>query len=186
MRPVRNARYPLGCPHTTSTMFRRALLLTDAAAARRRLESRVPGRPSIGPRRILALVIAVVVLGLVMCAALSLYRYRVCVLRSSVGWRVGLVSVGLGVFVAGVRTLQGSVASFPVLAVVATFLLLNAGRAVFDRTLRRRRTHGRYVRDLLGVGSADEVQRIDDLFTMHPEAGFRLVGYVGGDGSSPD
>jgi exopolysaccharide biosynthesis polyprenyl glycosylphosphotransferase len=164
-------------------MLRSALLLTDAVLLAAIWSPVFLADPSIGPRRVLALGAAVVLLGLVMCWELSLYRYRVCVLRSSVGWRVGLVAVALGLFVAGVRTLEGDVASFPVLAVLATFVLLNAGRAVFDRALRRRRTHGRFVRDLLGVGSADEVARIDELFAAHPEAGFRLVGYVGEEGT---
>lgn len=158
---------------TPSWALRRSLLLTDAA-----LLTLVWGLAllPVASFRTLALVAVTVIAGLVTCRALSLYRYRVCVLRSAVAGRLAVVAATTGMVVAAAGVIDETRV---LVAIGAVFVALHLGRARFERGLRRQRSTGRFVRDLVAVGHPREVDHVADLLEAHPETGFRLVGYVG-------
>jgi exopolysaccharide biosynthesis polyprenyl glycosylphosphotransferase len=158
---------------TPSWALRRTLLVTDGA-----LLTIVWGLALAEERslRALGLLALTVVAGLVMCRALSLYRYRVCVLRSAVTARLVVVAATTGAVIASVGVIDtGRLLVFS----AGAFAALSIGRARFERVLSRQRSTGRFVRDLVAVGHPREVDHVVDLLEAHPETGFRLVGYVG-------
>jgi exopolysaccharide biosynthesis polyprenyl glycosylphosphotransferase len=159
-----------------SWALRRTLLLTDGVLLAVVWGVALAPQLTLDSLRGEVTLVAAVAVGLLACRALSLYRYRVCVLRSSVRWRLGAVALATGSVVAASGLLPGPSTA---IATLSAFVALSIGRAHFDRTLRHQRSSGHHIRDLLAVGHPREVDRVVELLEAHPEAGFRVVGYVG-------
>jgi exopolysaccharide biosynthesis polyprenyl glycosylphosphotransferase len=118
--------------------------------------------------------------GVASCAVLELYQYRRCVVRSTVVVRVGLAALATAGAIALIGTFTLHRADPTGLAVGAalSFVLLNLGRASYDRTVRNSRRQGRYLRPIVLVGSSVETHRLSELLAGHPELGYRPVGWV--------
>jgi exopolysaccharide biosynthesis polyprenyl glycosylphosphotransferase len=140
-------------------------------------------RPEVGARTaaevsVLVLLVAGTILAI---ASQRLYLSRVCSVRA-----VEIARLGRACVVAGVgalllpRVLPVVLESEPVIAGVSfTFVLLLAFRSLFRSWLAAGRRDGRYVRNVVVVGTNDEGADLCKLLRDHPELGFRLVGVLG-------
>jgi exopolysaccharide biosynthesis polyprenyl glycosylphosphotransferase len=128
-----------------------------------------------------------VVTGLAACAGLGLYQYRRCVVRSSVVLRVGAASLATSgaIAVAGAFTAQIADPTGLVAGVALSFVLVNLGRAWYDRSLRNHRSEGRFLRPIVLVGTSAEVVRLAEMLDGHPELGYRPVDWVAPDEPVP-
>jgi exopolysaccharide biosynthesis polyprenyl glycosylphosphotransferase len=72
----------------------------------------------------------------------------------------------------------------PVLGIVVVVPMLAVGRTLFDRWLAAHRTEDRFCRQVLLVGTADDVNELSHFLDDHPELGYRIVGWVGPEGDS--
>jgi exopolysaccharide biosynthesis polyprenyl glycosylphosphotransferase len=72
----------------------------------------------------------------------------------------------------------------PLLGIAIVVPLLAVGRTLFDRWLAAHRTEDRFCRQVLLVGTADDVNELSRFLDDHPELGYRIVGWVGPEGES--
>jgi exopolysaccharide biosynthesis polyprenyl glycosylphosphotransferase len=130
---------------------------------------------------VLAEVAAIVGLTLVAIGWQGLYIARVCSVRSVETVRLGR-AVALGVIVALIVSprVSGAVdGRDAVAAAVVVFVLLVTFRSLFAVWLRRVRSHGRFCRPVVVVGTGSEGYELYRLLEVHPELGYRVEGVVG-------
>ncbi len=117
-----------------------------------------------------------------MAGASQLYRARVCSLRSVEIQRTARVALAANVLAVLIGPRIGANTSLPFAAVGAliSFLLAVTLRGAFRSWLQAQRKAGRFLRRVVLVGADAEGRRVLRLVDGHPEAGYAIVGVVGG------
>jgi len=122
-----------------------------------------------------------VAMGLLIIRANELYLFRIATVRAVEMSRLFRSVVILGI----VSYLLFRALRVPfswreaLLACVASLIFLIVGRSVYRAWLTHARRHGRYLRDVLVVGTKGEGADLVDLMLCHPDLGFRVVGVAG-------
>ncbi len=122
-----------------------------------------------------------VVMGLLIIRANDLYLSRIATVRAVEMSRLFRSAVILGLVSYPVfRTLRLPFSwREALLAAVLSLLLLMVGRSIYRAWLTTARRHGRYLRDVIVVGTRGEGADLVDLMQCHPDLGFRVVGVCG-------
>jgi exopolysaccharide biosynthesis polyprenyl glycosylphosphotransferase len=132
-----------------------------------------------------ALVAAITVLGIGIISVQGLYFARNSAIRTLEMARLLRATLLLGILAwLGARAVHipfGSKWLYgqPVVGTVATFAFLLVTRATYRAMLTSARRSGRYLRDVLLVGTNAEAVAMLRLLSEHVEAGFRVVGVLG-------
>ena len=119
--------------------------------------------------------------GLWLLNAHDLYLARISTIRtvelSRVARSVGLIGVAnyLSRSLIGYHFQQRDI----VAGMAITMVLMFLGRSAYRAWLTASRRDGRYLRDVLIIGTGAEAAEILDVLEDHPEAGYRVVGVVG-------
>jgi exopolysaccharide biosynthesis polyprenyl glycosylphosphotransferase len=126
-------------------------------------------------------------LGILLIAALRLYRTRVTTVRSVTLERQALVAGMLAATAWGIERLHHPhpPVSMAVIGGLLVFLLLAATRPCFDAWVTLLRRTGSLNRPVVLVGTAPEIADLAELLMAHPEIGYRGVGYLS-DGPSSE
>lgn len=174
-------------PPRGSPSLRRILVLLDVLAV---VASWVPtlglvreggdGAGIVSESLALAVAVAVAV-GLI--ASQRLYRARVCTVRAVEMvrlWRVALLSGVIDLAIDRLFDLNPTVFG-AVLRAALAFALLTLVRSGYRGWLSVQRKRGRFTRPVLIVGTNDEGIGLYRLLRDHPELGFRVCGFVGGE-----
>ncbi|HEY3239724.1 MAG TPA: exopolysaccharide biosynthesis polyprenyl glycosylphosphotransferase [Acidimicrobiia bacterium] len=182
---------PKTAPRPRFRVLRQALLALDGAA----LISAWGLAYSLGPAAaggeitILFRVACVTAVSFFLLATERLYQARVCssrLVESSRLARTAAVSAAAGLLILWVT---GGPAS-PGTAVLGgglSFALLSGGRGFYDAWLRAERARGRFLRQVVVIGWAEEeVGRVLELLRHHPELGYRVSGLAGRRGAALD
>lgn len=128
-----------------------------------------------------AVLVGSVVLGLLIIRANELYLFRIATVRTVEMSRLFRSVVILGV----VSYLLFRALRMPfswreaLVACTASLIFLVIGRSVYRAWLTNARRQGRYLRDVLVVGTKGEGADLVDLMQCHPDLGFRVVAVAG-------
>lgn len=124
--------------------------------------------------------------GLVLLAALRLYRSQVCAVPAEEYARIGRVTT-LSTLTVGMFVLATDGATPFAVALTAmppNFVLLVAGRAYYRSRLRDRRRRGLNTRPVALIGTNAEARELAKVIAEHPEAGLTLAGAFGEQGGA--
>ena len=168
--------------------LRRWLLATDAAALAlaQQVGSLLAGRPLLSWANALA-TLAAAALGVLVAACSGLYLSRVSTVRSIELARLTRVAAAAALVAILASAADGAASDVAAARLVmwfsvvfaVSFLVLMAGRSVFDAVIRERRRQGRYCRHVLVVGDDPEREQVVSLILDHPELGYRIDGLLG-------
>jgi exopolysaccharide biosynthesis polyprenyl glycosylphosphotransferase len=110
-----------------------------------------------------------------------LYKARVCAIRSAelagIAWVVLIDS--LGALVVAELVAVHLRTRWLIVTAIVQFLVAALFRGTFSRWLTGQRMAGQFSRDVVLVGDNDEAASLFRLISVHPEAGYRLVGCIG-------
>ena len=178
---------PVATQSDFSIRLRNRLILTDLTAL---LLAWLPVRflPSQSTRLVEDLLIPVgaSLVGLFIMGTQELFLSRVSAIRALELAR--LVRVSLLLVLAGLATRAipdilnraGTLRiSYVLIGSTLSLVALVIARSVFRAWLASARTGGRYLRDIMIIGSNEGAAELTNLITDHPESGYRVVGVVG-------
>jgi exopolysaccharide biosynthesis polyprenyl glycosylphosphotransferase len=132
-----------------------------------------------------ALVAAITVLGIGVISVQGLYFARNSAIRTLEMARLLRATLLIGILAwLGARAVHVPFGSKwlygqPVVGTIATFAFLLVTRATYRAMLASARRSGRYLRDVLLIGTNTEAVEMLHLLSDHVEAGFRVVGVLG-------
>ena len=183
--PVETAPAPGVAP---SSGLRRLLIGLDAIAA---VAGWGAGLALTGGVRVPAssptLAMSLLVVGALAAATLllitgqRLYLARVCSIRAvEIGrlWRAAAFAAAAALLLPRVTPVDVSVTG-ALAGAGTTFLALITARGVYRHWLQAGRRDGRFLREMLVVGSNEEAYELCKLIADHPELGFRVAGVLG-------
>jgi exopolysaccharide biosynthesis polyprenyl glycosylphosphotransferase len=116
-----------------------------------------------------------------LCFVFQMYRTKVSFVPADERLRIFAVSLVASIAAgttARVETHQFSLV-LAIAAFVAFFMSDLIVRAMFRQWLRIQRTHGRFHREILLIGTNDDALAMYDLLRTHPEIGFSIIGVIG-------
>ena len=128
-----------------------------------------------------AVLVGGIVIGLLIIRANELYLFRIATVRTVEMSRLFRSVVLLGVISYVLfRTLRVPLSwREALLACAASLIFLVIGRSIYRAWLTNARRQGRYLRDVLVIGTRGEGADLVDLMQCHPDLGFRVVGVAG-------
>ncbi len=133
------------------------------------------------PLQALAVLAGGVTIGLLVIRANELYLFRIATVRTVEMSRLFRSCVVLGV----VSYLLFRALRIPfswreaLVASVLSLVFLVIGRSAYRAWLTNARRHGRFLRDVVVIGTKAEGADLVDLMQCHPDLGFRVVGVAG-------
>jgi FlaA1/EpsC-like NDP-sugar epimerase len=186
-RPRRDNRLVPRVPIEQRTHLRAILVLADAAAiglawAVTLLPWPYSGRPETLSFSVAA---ALTVVGLWILHLNGLYLARNATMRTMEMARIGRSVLILGAVawigsrMLDIRLGSGHINGEVTVGTMATLAFLLVGRSTYRAWLTTARRNGRFVRDVLVVGTNSEASELVNLFADHNELGFRVAGVLG-------
>jgi exopolysaccharide biosynthesis polyprenyl glycosylphosphotransferase len=126
-------------------------------------------------------VAGVIAVSLIAIGWQGLYLARVCSVRSVETVRLGRAAAigGVAALIASPRLGTGIEGVDAAVATVAAFVLLLTFRSLYNLWLRKARSHGRFCRPVVIIGTGGEGYELFRLLEVHPELGFRVEGVIG-------
>jgi FlaA1/EpsC-like NDP-sugar epimerase len=171
-----------------SAGLRRRLIALDAVAAvagwaaglavTRGVEAPTSSSPIAMSVLVIAVLAATTIL---LITGQRLYLARVCSIRAvEIGrlWRAAAFAGAAALLLPRLTPVGVSVPG-AVVGAGATFFTLIASRGLYRHWLQAGRRDGRYLREMVIVGSNEEAYDLCKLIADHPELGFRVAGVVG-------
>ena len=184
-RATFDAAWPTIVPREAvgSGSLRRVLIATDLTAL---VIAWVPALAIISARPIaldLLWSFGAIVISVSVLRAHELYLSRISSIRALELARVARATVLAGLAMLAAGKLLERIISFRIREVlIGSALALPAlliGRGAYRAWLTNARRGGRYLRDTVVIGGAEEAADLVDLVADHPEAGYRVVGVLG-------
>lgn len=139
--------------------------------------------PSTSPSAAMSLLVvgALAATTLLLITGQRLYLSRVCSIRAvEIGrlWRAAAFAAGAALLLPRVTVVDVSLAGAAA-GGAATFFALITARGLYRHWLQAGRRNGRFLRELLVIGSNEEAFDLCKLLDDHPELGFRVAGVLG-------